>query len=235
MTKKFRKNIFIALLIVCAIMIGFINVLPDVLANNLLANEGQKYFPFAGGGDNTYAYGSRIREPLDGHLIVRDVNIYEHKDYPPFWPPLPPLLNYPILKLTNDIVASIIISNFVFPAIIFLLLYLLAFVITKKKFLSLFFASFFALYHEASINFPPFIIEHLKDFIKMFIPFDVGNNSVASALISRESFIPSFPIFLSAIIFFYLNYKYNKKIYIILAGIFYALSAYSYPFHFIHL
>ncbi|MFH1823045.1 MAG: hypothetical protein ABH830_05090, partial [Patescibacteria group bacterium] len=47
--------------------------------------------------------------------------------------------------------------------------------------------------------------------------------------------IPSFPIFLSAIIFFYLNYKYNKKIYIILAGIFYALSAYSYPFHFIHL
>lgn len=231
----FNKRNFIILLIICALAVGFLNVFSDLLKINSLANEGKEYYPFIFGGDDTYVLGPRIREVLDGHLIVRDINTYEYKNYPSVWLPLPPLLYYPILKLTNNIVNTIIISNFLFPALIFLLLYCLAYIITKKKFLSLFFACFFALHHEASIHFPPFVLWHLKNFIKILFPFDIGSNPVASFLTARESLIPCFPIFLAGIIFTYLNYKHDKKIYIVLMGVFYALNAYSYPFHFIYL
>ncbi|MCK4554709.1 hypothetical protein KAU19_07175 [Candidatus Parcubacteria bacterium] len=232
-----KKNFFVFLLVIIAIIIGFINVLPHLLSKNALAREGKEYYPFSFVYyyDETNVTGPRIREVLDGHYIVSDVDLYEYKDYPPFWPPLSPLLHYPILKLTNNIINTVIISDFLFPIFIFLLLFLLSYVITKKKFLSLFFACFFALYHDASINFPPFTVEYLKEFIKILFPLNIGNHPVANFLTLRESFIPCLPIFLSAIIFCYLNYKHNKKIFVVLFGIFYALNAYTYPFHFIYL
>ncbi|KKR03761.1 MAG: hypothetical protein UT31_C0010G0008 [Parcubacteria group bacterium GW2011_GWF2_39_13b] len=239
MVSNFFKNInkknFVILLIICAITVGFINVLPDMLSIKKLTKEGKTYHPYTFGMDETYVAGPRLREVIDGHPIVGDINIYEYKNYPPIWPILPSLIQYPILKLTNSVIQSVIIANFLFPAVIFLMFFYLGYVITNKKYLSLFFAYFFSLYHEASINMPPFILDHLKKFVKMLIPFNVGDNPVASVLTARESFIPCLPIFLLAIIFLYLNYKYDKKIYILLFGLFYALNAYTYPFHFIFL
>ena len=235
MPNMFSNKNFLILLIVCAILVGFINVLPDILSMRSLASEGKAYYPYTFGMDETYVAGPRLQEVLDGRLIVSDINIYEYKNYPPLWLPLSPLLQYPILKLTGNAVKSVIITNFLFPAIIFLLLFWLGYAITKKKYLSLFFSYFFALYHEASINMPPFLAEHWKKFVKMLVPFDIGNNSVASLLTARESFIPCLPILLLAIIFLYLTYKYDKKIYTALFGLFYALNAYTYPFHFIFL
>lgn len=222
-------------MVLCAFVIGLSNVLPDIMAIHSLSSEGSTYYPFVFGQDETNTTGPRIRDVLDGHYIVSDVDAYEYKDYPTFWPPLPPLMHYPFLVLTGDIVSTVVASNFIFPVFIFFLLFYLAYIITKKNYLSLFFASFFSLYHRAALDFPPMSLNHLKDFFKVIFPFDVGSNHVAVYLTSRESFIPALTIFLLAAIFIYLNYRYNKKIYIILAGIFYALNAYSYPFHFIYL
>lgn len=233
--KLSEKRNFMILLVFCAVLVGFLNVFPDILTINKLAGEGKAYYPYSFGMDETYVAGPRLREVLDGHLIVSDINIYEYKNYPPLWLPLPLLFQYPILKITSSVALTASITNFLFPALIFLLLFCLGYVIAKRKFLSLFFALFFSLYHEASIHMPPFLMEHFKKVIKMFIPFNVGDNIVASVLTSRESFIPCLPILLLAIIFLYLNYKYDKKIYIVLFGLFYGLNAYTYPFHFIFL
>lgn len=232
---KIKKIIIV--LVVLSIAVGFVYLLHDLVNIYKLKKEGLEYFPYSlvANYDETNVIGPRLKEVLDGHLFVSEVDLYEYIGYPATWPILSPLLLSPILFLTKSVTQTVIISNFIFPAVAFLLLFLLAFFITHRKFLSIIFALVFSLFTNIGLLLPPLSLIDLKDLIKGFLPFCAGSHIIGNQIfVIRESFIPSFIPFCLSFLFTYLALKKRKWIYSVLAGIFFGTLFYTYAFHWIY-
>lgn len=237
--KKFllNKKFFILLLVLASISVGFVNGFEHILNAKFLATEGKNYFPFLSGEhrDVIYGIGTRIRDVLDGHLIVSDRNIYEYIDFPAIWPPLSPLFFLPFKIFTNSIIDVLVITSFIFPLMFCLLFFILYYCLSGKKWLSLFFATLTSLYPFWSIHLPPPNLTLLKTLWNTIYPLTSSPEAHLISTHGWESFIPPLILFLLCSILVHLSFIKNKKYLAILTGLVYALNAYAYPYHFIYL
>ena len=122
-----------------AVLVGAIYCLPHLL---FLMEAGESYrYPFTAMPDERH-YASRIHEIYDGHYAIANPDLKEYKDSPYFWQPLCEILVGGLGKLFGISIENLLVlSDFLFPLVLFLLMYGLASLLTESKMLAILAAS----------------------------------------------------------------------------------------------
>ena len=163
--------------------------------------------------DTATVYFPRAKAVYDGQWKVGDINLIEYQGSPAPMPMLNPIVMGTLSRLLGSMKAGVIVSDFLFPPIIFLLFYSFIFMFSQRKFLSLFVSSLFIFV----INLPFWELHHL------FKPPLVG-------FIFRRFEYPqiTMPFYLLAAYFTYLAIQKRRTSFMILAGIFAGSLFYTY-------
>ncbi len=131
-----------ALIVFCALSVGLLYVSPQLLIKNAVQESGQTFVlsQFNNLDDGGDSYLQFAREVYDGHFPPSD--LYFEKKLPNIYPPIPPLLLSLFIAIAGgDISSGYLTGLFVFPAILFLLLFWLGWIIfDRNKIWSLFLA-----------------------------------------------------------------------------------------------
>lgn len=133
-----HKIILSAFIIIVSAIYG----LPNII---LAAKLGKDYQPLVIhkdspiAKDETYAYAPQVKHILEGNLFMSEVYVSEYQNFPtPFLgESLPAILMAILAKLTGSLSGSFIAADFIFPPIIFLLL----FIVTRLFIKNFFFAA----------------------------------------------------------------------------------------------
>jgi hypothetical protein len=228
----------VIILVALSIAVGFVYGLPHIICTSYLAEQGLDYKPYSliSFFDETQVHGPQLKEVLEGNRIFSDIAVYEYKTgyAPGFWPILSPLLYLPISIFTKSVAQIFIFSDFIFPAITFLIIFFIFFVITNRCFISIFFALVFSLFTKLGFFLPPLSWPSLSHILNGFLPLEIGWLQGNDFFADRASFVPNFVPFGLAFLFALLALKKNKLIYPILAGLFFGCLFYTYPFHLIY-
>lgn len=216
--------------LVISLLIGLIFILPHFLIPSFLKSF-KKYNPLILNPlkgqiafEETYTYLPATQEVLEGRF-PRDSYIFEYKDmFSPFiGETFSSLVMATLTKIFSSITLAFTIADFLFPLLIFLVLYFLMLDITKDKLLSivvgatiLFVPEFFA-----AIPYP-------KALWKYFFNFRANQ-----FLFFSRNFHPqlSFLIWFIALYFLYKALRSDKKRFVFLAGLFLGLLFYTYLFY----
>ncbi|MCR4334647.1 MAG: hypothetical protein NUV47_02885 [Patescibacteria group bacterium] len=119
-----NKNGWNIIILSLAILVGSISVAPHLLAVQSIGTE-YKGIPFLYL-NNEFGYASRIQEISDGHFFIGSSNFFEYKNIIPVVPPSGEYTYYILHLLTGlSVLNTIVLAKFLFPAILFLLIYLL--------------------------------------------------------------------------------------------------------------
>ncbi len=198
--KKFK-----ILLISIAVLVGFVYVFPRFIHYETLKSRGLAYVPLTTEAyfDVMNVHGARLRDILDGYPFSGEVDTFEYKDGPSIWPVLSMTIFAPLIILTRSVFAALIISDFLFPALIFLSFYYLIFVFVKSRFFAAGAALFLMLFPQAALLFPPTSLMKLKNLFLQIFPWPL-QPAVNLTYLRPESFIGAGPFF---ILFFAFVYK----------------------------
>ncbi len=120
---------------VVAFLIGLVFVLPNIL---FIIEAGEDYhYPFLGMPDERH-YASRINEIYDGHYLIANTDLKEYKDSPHFWQPLCEIIVGILGKILGlKIENLLVLSDFLFPFLLFLATYWFAFFLIESKIIAL--------------------------------------------------------------------------------------------------
>lgn len=140
-----------------------------------LRGSGDVYHPltFASDGDMAI-YGIRANAVYGGQWIAGDISVAESRSSPAVLPILNPIMIGGLGRLVGSLERAFIFSDFLFPPMIFIALYFLAFELTGARALSIFFASVFIFIPKVILPIPPVTPELFKVFINNILP-DVNN------------------------------------------------------------
>ena len=176
----------------------------------------------------------RTREVYDGHFPPQDLYFSEKR--PTVLNPLPPLLFSPFIFLfKGNINLSYLAAQFFFSGVIFILFYFFGRLFFQKRIWS------FLLGFLGTLTPAPFIYYNLRSLgdiwenslvmAKQFIP--LVNTEIHKLFLARiDDPLLTYPIFLSAILTFYLFWKKPSFGTAVLGGFFTGLISYSY-FHYL--
>lgn len=120
-------------------------------------------------GDEAFVYGPRINAAWRGDGRG-DPALLEYRDGPAFLPLLNPFLVSGLGRLFASREAGIIASDFLFPALIFLALYAIAWELTRRRFLSLIFSGIFIFSPKFFLSVPPLSAFHIREFFRQLFP-----------------------------------------------------------------
>ncbi len=136
-----------------------------------LEKTGDTYRPltFAAHADAA-VYGIRANAVYGGQWLAGDISIPEYRGNPSSLPLLNPLIMGGLGRLLGSLDRAFILSDFLFPPLIFIALYFLAFEITRVRALAIFFASLFIFIPKAILPFPPFSPALLHTFLQRVMP-----------------------------------------------------------------
>lgn len=211
------------------IIVSFIYGLPNLILSSKL---GGNYTPFTLRGspiarDETFAYAPEVNYILSGKFSLREVYAYEYADYPsPFLgETVPALLMAAITKVTGSLAKSFIVSDFIFPPVIFFGFFIFAKIFIKNNLLALS-AAFTAVIARDLVAVIPYPWETLK-----YLTFAENQNYL---LYFSRAFHPqiSFVFFLGAVLMVFKTLEKPKsKTNLVTLGIFSGLTFYSYVFY----
>lgn len=122
----------VALPVCAAFLVGLFSVAPHIIAPHLLGADNQG-IPFLYSDDEDF-YLARMREFLDHHPTVGSPFLLEYKNQWTLQAPIPELWMYvfPATVLRLPLEHYLILANFLFPALLFLLIYRLTRSITQE-------------------------------------------------------------------------------------------------------
>ncbi|MSR71067.1 MAG: hypothetical protein EXS50_00125 [Candidatus Taylorbacteria bacterium] len=107
-----------------ALLVGSIHIAPHLLAVKNIGIE-YKGIPFLYL-NNEFAYVSRIQEISDGHLLTGSPNYFEYKNIVPVAPPFGEYMYYLLHLITGlSTLNTVVFAKFLFPALLFILVYFL--------------------------------------------------------------------------------------------------------------
>ena len=220
-----KKFILPILIILTSVIYG----LPHLL---LISKLGNSYTPFTLSGspitrDEAYAYAPEVNYMLKGHLFLKDAYVSEYSNFPtPFMGETAPSLVFALLsKLTGSIENAFIAADFIFPPIIFFLLYIVTNKLIKNRLYSaaIAFLAVIARDFIAVIPFPHKTFQYLT--------FAEGQNYL---LYFSLAFHPQLTfIFFSLCFISFLNLIQSptRRKYMLFSGILFSFLFYSYIFY----
>jgi len=200
-----------------------------LIISNLLKNQGIEYHPILVHEDEALFTAPKAQAVFLGDWIVGDFNLYEYKDAPYYLLPfLSPLIMGMLGRITGSIENAFIAGDFIFPAIIFLIFYLLIFEFTRNKIISSLGAVFFIFLPKFLIGFPPFI-KYLQAYLITLI---FNQNALYFSRVEDPQI--TMPLYALALYLTYRAINRNRKRTAILAGIAYGAIFYSYLYYWIY-
>ena len=119
MPSKFNQKHLTTLII--AICLGLVFSLRNIIVNQKALSNPQLVFVSFGVGDEA-TYASQIREVYEGKLLSGDAYTYEARSMLPIFPWLTTLILGLFAKLLNSVQLVFTLADFLFPAIIFILI-----------------------------------------------------------------------------------------------------------------
>lgn len=128
--KDYFKEHYLA--ITAALLVGFIYVAPYLF---FIVSLGGNYrgIPLMQSA-NEESYVGRIHEILDGHPLISSFTLFEYKDQLPLSPPIGEFFYaLPSLVFGVSLVKTLLVSRFILPAIVFLLIYVLIGRLTAQR------------------------------------------------------------------------------------------------------
>jgi len=228
-----QKNILFKLLFILAIlMVGFVySILPHFVRYETLKDQGLRYIPLTINStfDHINIHAARYRDVVDGTLFPDEMDTYEHKGGPILWPILTPFIMSPFFLPFDSIFPGIIMTDFLFPLLLFVALFFILYAFTKNKWFALISAYIVMLFPQLSVMIPPSSLVELKALLFQFIPF-AGMPISELNFLARDSYVPSGIFFVSMFYFVYrvLTDEARKKLFVVLGGVFYGLLFYLY-------
>jgi len=214
------------LLLFAAFVVGFIYVAPHVA---FILELGDDYhYPFLGMTDERH-YGGRIQEAYQGNYSLGNPFLLEYKDAPNVFPPLPDVALALLYRSFGLSVAEgLVVSDFVFPVLTFLLLYLFLHNLTRSFGISLLGAAFIMLCSVGILGFPHIFISFLGK-IGWLPEGRIPNSSYlfSRAVNNQFNVIP----FLITMICIHAVYEGKGYFYVILGGICQGMHYYIAPFY----
>ena len=227
MSKSLKIQIILSVLV---ILVSFIYGLPNIIMANKLGSDynplviSQKS-PIAR--DEAFAYAPFVNYILRGNLFIRDAYVVEYANYPtPYLGETAPSLVFASLaKLSGSVENAFIIGDFIFPPMIFLLLYILAGLFIKHKLFALT-TAFLTVIARDFIAVIPYPHETFQ-----YLTFAEGQNYL---LYFSRSFQPqiTFIFFVTAILLLIKLLKNPPNKLVILAlGLVFGLLFYTYVFY----
>ena len=209
------------LVIVLAILIGFVHYLPQILFEYQLGSDYQGFYILTSSDEHNKV--ARVQEIYDGHSLVGNPFTYEYKDSPtPNGVNITELLIGSIGRVLRlSAVQVILLFKFILPIILFLLLYYLSFLITGSKIGSLITPCLILL--GSQLKSPQLVPSIIKQII---------NFQYKGSLVYLRPSHPSFSsiFFFTGFIFLFLFFKTRKLSYGILTGLCLGLLFYIYAF-----
>jgi len=129
--KHFLSEYWLA--IVVAIAVSLVAGLPQIIVRNTLGSADQG-IPFLVN-DSEGEYLGRVHEILDGHWSVSSPVLYEYKDSVSLIPPTGEFIFYalPVMLTRLPLNTIVFLSKFIYPALLFLFVYLFIFSLLNKK------------------------------------------------------------------------------------------------------
>ncbi len=128
-------------LIVLLFFIILVHGGPHVIFQKTLAAQGLPYYPMLANLDERHFTAAKVNAVFRDGAVSGDINLFEHRGTPYVMPPLPHLIMGYLSRALGSIKAGFIAGDIIFPAVSFLLLYLLGFELTRKKTFAALFAS----------------------------------------------------------------------------------------------
>lgn len=137
----------------------------------ILRAQGETYRPltFSAHADAS-VYGLRANAVYTGQWLAGDISLPERSANPSPLPPLNSFIMGTLGRIVGSLERAFILSDFLFPSVIFIMLYLLAFEVTRARALAIFFAAFFIFIPTAILPFPPLSRSYLETFLARIMP-----------------------------------------------------------------
>lgn len=229
----YREALIILLI---ALAVGYINLFPHLAIKAQLDAQTLEYAPYTLGGkyDMANVVGARIHEVLEGNVFISEVDLYEYKNSPAIWPMGSEAYFFPFSFFTTSVTTTVMITDFLFPSFYFILFFFLSYLISGRRIrFSIIAASIVSIYFPLAIHIPPPNLVFVKVIWNTVYPFT--SNPLGHLLTLRQSFIPGLLPVLGTYIFLFLTVTKRHPTFPIVGGIFFALNAYTYPFHFLYM
>ncbi len=116
-----KKNFFV---LIFAIIVGLISVAPHLLAVSKIGND-YKGIPFIYTNNEDY-YLSRIHEISDGYPTIASPYFFEYKNLSPLVPPIGEYFYFALSFFSFfDLTKTLVLAKFLFPLILFILVFIL--------------------------------------------------------------------------------------------------------------
>ncbi|MFC1504040.1 hypothetical protein ACFL6D_01345 [Spirochaetota bacterium] len=221
-------------ILIISIIVGIIFGLPHILIP-LLQDGSTSYTPLVVKNvsghtwDETYLYAAKIRKVYDGDLMVGDIDVYEYLDKPTPFPVFPSFILGLLSHLSGNVVRTFIIGDFLFPALLFIVLYLLIFQFTFNRLTSAACSIVVIFGYHLWLYFPFFSNNNFRKFIVSVLSADGVNRQLEFSRLDTPQFV--FILLIIAIYLIIKSINENKKIFSILSGLFFGLLFYSYLYY----
>jgi len=213
--KNFGKHV-----LAIALLISLLFGLPHIVVPFFTENYTPLSYNNIGGiiSDQSTGYAPLIREAYEITLIPLEGWVKEYKIWPYYHPPLPFMMLGLIGRVTGSFSSIFIIGDFLFPAIVFLLVYYFGFMLAQKKLLGIL------------LGVGVVIGEHLVtpspiSFFKILINYGNGFQPLEYSRLLHPQF--SAISFFIALILLYCALQNNSYIFSIISGIFFGLLFYQ--------
>ena len=188
-----HQFLFFGAFVAALLFIGAVySVVPHGVRYLTLAKDGVAYIPLTreSNFDLMNVHGGRYRDIVDGRLLSGEVDTYEHKDGPSLWPLLSAAVLAPFFVPFDTIFPGLIVTDFVFPALMFVSFYLLFNALTGDRFFALFSATLLMLFPQLPHYIPPSSFVELKLLVSQFFPVPFSGFLAHLTYLTREAFIP---------------------------------------------
>lgn len=219
-------------IILSAFLIGLVFVSPHFIRANLLKDQNIQYSPFAPNSklvqtayEEMYGYAPEVQEILRGNIFVRDPYTFENNNIPsPFvGQSFPAIIMAAVSMVTGSVSNAFIVSDFIFPALIWIELFFLIKIATKKFTFSIVVATATVFFLELIyyLPYPNLTTKYLFDpQTKRFLTF-------------MRSFNPqlSFLVLLTAYSAVYLSLKSHSRKILVVAAVVSGLLFYTYIYY----
>ncbi|KKQ57720.1 MAG: hypothetical protein US74_C0001G0036 [Parcubacteria group bacterium GW2011_GWA2_38_13] len=221
---QFIKNHFFAILL--SLTVGILYISPQLFFQLEL---GENYHGiYLAGTDNEEYYSGRIREIFDGHYFAGNPFLYEERNDIFFQPPLGELVFLPLKIIFSDTSSIVWGTRFIFPIILFLIIYVFFYLVIKNKFIASAIGVFILL--GSQIAYSP------KELIN-FIQLKFSNLNNISFLTYSRPVIPeiSSMVFFLFLIFLYFSITKPERKFPYIAGILFGASIYIYIYSWLYI
>ncbi len=220
--------------IILAVIVGLIYLFPHLVYLSQPGTYNPLYISQNRGFMDEAIYSAGVQEVLEGNLIPTDLTVFEHKHGLMIYGPLPFIIMAILAKLFGGLTPLLIISDFIFSALTFIIFYILAKKITSSHNLSLIGSVLLLFFYRIFIPPPTITFAGLKTYLtSIFLNTAQGNANFWLSRFMHPQI--TLPLLLLTILIIWKAFETKHKLYFLASAILLAANVYSYFYNWTYL